>query len=131
MDNLVYYPHEAERHTDTIKEVVGRACHTVYTEPGIGFRVKGGRGLLGRPAERVTVGVFQRTGCCQHKPVCTIELDRPKNETGMHKYTRGSAAFLDAAYHAGNTRLLGHLHRECPFLPKIEVTMAYQLQDPK
>ncbi len=129
MEKLVYQPHEAVRHTDSMKETVQRACKNVYTEPRMGFRIKDSPWYRRGPSEHVTVNVFQKTGCCQRKPVFTFEIDRPKTAAGMFEYTKATAALLDWEQHAGNTRLVGHLQRQCPFLPKIEVSMAYDLKE--
>jgi hypothetical protein len=129
MDNLVYQPHEARRHTQSIKETVQRACRSVFTEPGIAFRIKDGPWYLAGPAEQVTVKVFQKTGCCQRKPLLTLVIDRPRTAEGMLGYTQARADLLEWSQHAANTRLLGHLQRQCPFLPKIEATLAYDLKD--
>lgn len=129
MNRLQYYPHEAARHTAALKETLGRACRSVFTEANIVCRVEAGPWYRRRPSELMRVTVFQRTGCCRRKPVCTLEVERPRTKTGLYDYTVARALFLDWEQHAGNTRLVGHLHRQCPFLPEIEVTLAYDLRD--
>lgn len=129
MERMPYQPHEARRHADSIKETLQLACRTVFTEPSVGFRLKDAPWFFGAPAERVTINVFQKTGCCHRNPICTIAIDRPKSPAGLFEYTQASAVFHDRTQHAGNTRLVGHLQRQCPFLPKIEATMAYDPQE--
>jgi hypothetical protein len=127
METLRYHPHEAKRHTASIKETVQRACESVFTEPGIIFRVTDGPWYRRGPSERVTVTVVQNKGCCQRRPICTVDIDRPKNDAGLHEYLKATATLMDVTQHAGATRLLGHLRRQCPFLPAFDVTMTYDL----
>jgi hypothetical protein len=126
--STTYYTHEIKRHNRAVKEGVRRACDIVFTESNITFRLKHSLGSLWKPSEHVKITVMQKTGCCQRKPICTIEIDRPKTENGMYAYQKASAVLLDWAQHVGNTRLLGHLQRHCPFLPPMKVTLAYDLQ---
>jgi hypothetical protein len=128
MDRLIYQAYEAGRQTDLIKDVVRNACKIVFADRNLAFCVKDGGWFTRGPSEQVTVTVFKKTGCCQRQPVCTIEIERPKTAEGMFNYAKASGTFLDRAEHAGNTRLIGHLQRHCPFLPKFDVTMAYELQ---
>ncbi len=128
MDTLTYQPHEAKRHTASIREAMRRSCRSVFTEPNVAYHVKDGPWFLPGPSEQVTVKVYQKTGCCGRRPICTIQIDRPKTETGLYKYTQARATLLEASQHAANVRLLGHLQRQCPFLPKIEVTMGCELK---
>jgi hypothetical protein len=126
--STTYYPHEIRRHTRAIKEVVQRACHIVFGDSNIAFRLKNGPGTLWKPSEHLQVSVVQKTGWCQSKPICSIEIDRPQSDGGMYAYKKASAALLDQTQHVGNTRLLGHLQHNCPFLPRLEVTLAYELE---
>jgi hypothetical protein len=130
MEKLYYQTHEVQRHTSAIKETVQRACHSVFAEGKMSFRVKDGPWFLPGPAEHVTITVFQKAGCCRRNLVCSIEIDRPKTKEGLHDYWRAKATLFAPGEHAGSTRLLGHLQRQCPFLPKIEVTMTYELASP-
>ncbi len=128
MEKLFYQRHEAQRHTAAIKEVVERACRAVFAGVKTGLRLHDGPWYVPGPAEQVSVTVYQRAGCCRHTPLCTVQIDRPKTKEGMYDYTKASAIFLDPNQQAGNARLIGHLQRQCPFLPKIEVTLAYEGQ---
>ncbi len=132
MERLLYQPHEARRHTAAIRELLERDCKALFPGPGIHYRLKDGPWCLRGPAEHMSISVYQRAGCCQSHPVCDIQIDRPKSKVsihdakaGLHDYTKATALFLDPAQQAGNTRLIGHLQRDCPFLPKFEVTLAY------
>ncbi len=127
MEKLFYQRHEAQRHTAAIKDALERACRGVFTGPKAGFRLKDGPWYSPGPAEKISVMVFQRVRCCRRKPVCTIEIQRPKTKDGTHDYTQASATFLEPSQQAGNARLVGHLQRQCPFLPKIEVTLGYEV----
>ncbi len=129
MERLLYQPYEARRHNDAMREVVQRACKAVYAEPKMGFRIKDGPWFRPGPAAQVSIAVFQKAGCCRRNPVCTIEISRPKTGQGMHDYTKATALFHDPAFQAGNTRVVGHLQRHCPFLPKFEVTLAYDVKE--
>ena len=55
-----------------------------------------------------------------------MEIDRPKTGAGLYDYTKSTALFLDPTQQAGNTRLVGHLQRHCPFLHKFEVDLTYE-----
>jgi hypothetical protein len=129
MDRLTYQPDEARRQTGAIKEVVQRACKAVFPEPNVGFRIHDGPWYLPGPAEQVNVTVFQKTGCCRHHPVAEIQIERPKTKEGMFDYLKARAVFLEKSQQAGNTRLIGHLQRHCPFLPRIEVTLGYDIEE--
>ena len=125
-------PHEARRHTAAIRELLQRDCKALFPGPGLRFHLKDGPWFLPGPAQHVSITVFARTGCCRRHPVCDIQIDRPKTKPTIHEtkaerhdYTKATARFLDPAQQAGNTRLVGHLQRECPFLPKFEVTLDY------
>jgi hypothetical protein len=126
--STTYYPHEIRRHTRAIKDGIQRACTIVFPEPNIAFQLKNSLGWLWKPAQHVKITVMQKTGHGHRKPICVIDIDREAAENGTYSYQKASAAFLDGAQHAGNTRLLGHLHRHCPFLPHMKVTLAYELQ---
>ncbi len=133
MERLLYQPHEARRHTQAIREILQRDCKAVFPEPNVCFCLRDGPWYWRGPAEHVSIAVFQRLGCCRRRPICAIEIDRPKAKAPMHDaktaiydYTKATARFLDPAQQAGNTRLVGHLQRGCPFLPKFEVTLAYE-----
>jgi hypothetical protein len=125
MERLLYQAHEARRHTDAIRDILQRSCKAVFPEPNVGFRLKDGPWYLPGPAQQVSISVFQKIGCCGRKPVCAIEISRPKTGQGMHDYTKATAVFVAPDQQAGNTRLVGHLQRHCPFLPKFEVTLDY------
>jgi hypothetical protein len=127
--STTYYPHEVRRHGRAIKEVLQRACTIVFGKANITFRLKDSLGSLWKPAEHLEVSVRQKTGWAQSKPICSIEIDRPRTDRGMYAYKQAKASLLDQAQHAGNTRLLGHLQHNCPFLPPLEVTLAYELQN--
>lgn len=126
MDKLLYQPYEARRQTHAIREVVERACKAVYPEPNVHFRIKAGPWYLPGPAQHLHITVFQKAGCCRRHPICEIQIDRPKTQAGLYDYTGGTALFLDNNQQAGNTRLVGHLTRHCPFLPKIEASLDYE-----
>jgi hypothetical protein len=127
MDKLLYQAHEARRHTHTIREIVQRACQAVFTGPKTGFRVKDGSWYQLGPGQQLIITVFQKPGFCRHQPVCVVKIERPKTPGGMYDYTRASATFQDPNQQAGNTRLVGHLQHQCPFLPKLEVTLEYSV----
>lgn len=125
--STTYYSHEIRRHNGAIKEVVQRACHIVFSERNITFRFKESWGAFWKPSEHLQVEVQQKTGLGQSKSICSIAIDRPRSEAGMYAYQKASATLVDQAQHAGNTRLLGHLQHNCPFLPPFEVTLGYEL----
>lgn len=125
----LYYPHEAKRHTVSIKQTVQRACQTVFTEANICFRLKGHAWPPWAAAEHLTVVVFQKHNFFYHAPICTIKVDRPRVERGRYEYREADAVLVDKTHHAGSTRLLGHLQNHCTFLPRIAVTMKYDLQE--
>jgi len=133
MERLLYQPYEARRHTTSMREILRRDCRAVFPEPDVHFQLKDGPWFRRGPAEHVSIAVFQKPGCCRRRPICTLEIDRPRTKgplhdakAGMHDYTKATALFLDPAQQAGNTRLVGHLQRGCPFLPKFEVTLGYE-----
>ena len=126
MERLIYQPYEARRHTADLREILQRTTKSVYPVPTMGFLLKDGPWYRRGPAEHVTILVFHKTGPSSGQPVCTIEIDRPRTAAGLHDYTKSTALFLDPAQQAGNTRLVGHLQRHCPFLHKFDVTLAYQ-----
>jgi hypothetical protein len=126
MERLLYQPHEARRHTADLREILHRTCKSVFPGPKIDFCLKDGPWYARGPAEQVSILLFQKTGCCRRHPVCKIEIDRPKTGAGSYNYTKSTALFLDPAQQAGNTRLVGHLQRHCPFLHKFEVDLAYE-----
>jgi hypothetical protein len=132
MDKLLYQAYEARRQTHAIKEVVERACRAVYPEPNVRFRIKAGPWYLPGPSQHLQITAFQTVGwsagCCRRHPLCEIQIDRPKTQAGMYDYTKATALFLEKNQQPGNTRLIGHLQRHCPFLPKIEVTLDYETQ---
>lgn len=137
MERLLYQRHEVRRHTAAIREILQGDCKALFPEPGVRFQLKDGLWGLTGPSERVTIVVLQRTGCCRRRPVCDIQIDRPKTKpsiydtkaaAGLYMYTKATARFLDPAQQAGNTRLVAHLQRGCPFLPKFEITLAYASQ---
>lgn len=133
MEHLLYQPYEARRHTAAIREIVQRDCQAVFPAPGAHFHLKDGPWFLRGPAEHLSIAVYERTGGSGRHRVCEIEIDRPKikdprpdSNDLLHNYTRATALFLDPAQQAANTRLIGHLQRDCPFLPKFEVTLDYE-----
>ncbi|HOW65902.1 MAG TPA: hypothetical protein P5186_22360 [Candidatus Paceibacterota bacterium] len=126
--STTYYPHEIRRHTRAIKEGLRQACAIVFPEPKVTFKLKGSHGALWKPSQHVQITVTQKPESNPERPICTIDIDRPEIENGMYSYQKATAAFLEGTQHIGNTRLLGHLRRHCPFLPQMEVSMAYELQ---
>ena len=131
MNSLLYHPHELTRHNEALKEAVQRACKIVFAEPNISGCLKDGPWYRPGPSEHVIITVFQKAGGGKGQTICTIEIDRPKTGAKLHEYTKISATLLDWSQHAGNTRLLGHLQRQCPFLPRIEATVTYDLEEHK
>ncbi len=128
MERLLYQTYEAQRHTDALREVLERSCKAVFTEPNVRFRLKDGPWCVPGPAQQVEITVFQKTGCCARKPICAIAISRPKTAQGLLDYTKATAHFQDPAQQAGNARLVGHIQRHCPFLPKFEVTLDYEVK---